>query len=177
MDIWDFSQISSAKDHTESIQKLIVEEAEKLSKFTKGKVVAEFAIIQRYSGIKAMAEFVSSVAKPSEIISYPQSDDLKDANILYQIYNYGFEIHNDVYRFRLFEIKMSPDFPVEIWVDSDIFHDEVKSFKTMGIVQESNSKIIVSNEADFVDCFQLMLNNRKVAYIVAKMIATSSAGE
>jgi len=175
MEIWDFSLIDSARDNTESLRKKIEEEAAKLTQHTKGKVCAEFAVIYRYRTLTAVSEALSEITKPVESTAYPHSNDLQDASSLYQVLNYGFEIHNDVYKYRLFEIRIAPDYPIEMWIDSDIFRDEINEFREMDLVeiQENRNMIVVSNEADFLVCFRLIVNNRKVVHIISRMMSTN----
>lgn len=175
MEIWDFSLIDSAKDNTENIRKRIEQEAAKLTQHTKGKVCAEFAVIYRSQTLDAVSNALSGFVKPIEKTAYSKSDDLKDASNLYQVLNYGFEIHNSVYKYRLFEVKIAPDYPIDMWVDSDVFLDELNQFRTMDLleIQENKNKIVISNEADFLDCFRLIVNNRKVVHIISKLMSAT----
>ncbi len=173
MSIWDFSKVKSIEDCSKYVKEVILSEAERLNEFTKGKVIAEFSQIQASNNPVRPAPTVLGVFA-DKIVNYENASSLKDASKLYNDENFGFEIHNKSYKFRVFEIKISASFPMEIKIDSDIYTDEVENLRSIGAVPSINNTISISSKDILVNSLACILNNRKVMYIISRMLSDNS---
>ena len=171
MSIWNLENLPSANDDTAGVKKIIAEETQALKKFSVGHVYAKFGKIKSIS--VAMAGFANIAERVvSGEIEDTDTRNLADANSLYQVTRYGFEIYNKTYRFRLFELDMSPNYPIRMKIDSDILKEEYNNLLVYCSFDEKTSELVIDNENAFFDCFRIVINNHKVLYIIAKMMNT-----
>ena len=159
MNLWpvDFSD----ELETSNALELLREQAKFLENQTNGAVKAMLAPIERLEAMSAMlAQFATS-----PILSSGASDllrDRQDANDLFAKKEYQFEIYNDSYRFRMFILRNSLSFPIEIILDGGIA-EELGMEEAQKL--ESNSEVEKIVERVFA-C-------RKVARIITHMLSRS----
>lgn len=114
-------------NYTDSIPVIMEKQSKYLFQSTQGKIFAVFGEIKIDGSMSAMVKVMSNVIKSISGITHLQESveesttkDLIDANTMYFEKHYGYEICTEKYRFRLFELRMTPIYPVEISVDEGI---------------------------------------------------------
>ena len=176
MSIWDFSKFESIEDSSQFVKELIQAEVDSFNSYTNRKVIAEFGEIhssnQTVRNAKAIIDAISETG-----VIYNNSSTLKNANKLYSSELYGFEIHDNNYKFRVFEIKISVSFPMEIILDSDIYEEDSIKMIRAGAVDAGNNKIFVGTKDLLVKVLGYILNNRKVIYIISRMLSENNKDE
>lgn len=176
MAIWDFSNFVNNTSSTDGVVNLIKESAVELSNFSKGMVLAEFDSLDTIPGsITIMAKTITeSFVGEKDILSYPNSDKLQDANTLYKGIDYGFELHNDLYKYRVFDIRIMPVFPVIVKLDEDIIEDEMYKFKEHALFFNDTGLFDIYNENDFKIFLVIVLNSRKVMTILKSLLDSNN---
>lgn len=118
-DLWpDF--LSSIVEKNDAIE-ILREQARLLEKKTDKKVKATFSKIEYKNGTEQLGRFVQHISE--SISSEVLEDELngkKDANDLYRIINYKFEIFNAHYRFRVFTLHYKEFYPFYMTLDEGI---------------------------------------------------------
>lgn len=82
---------------------------------------------------------------------------------------YGFEICTEKYRFRLFELRMTPIYPVEIIIDEGICKNIGKTLARIAIPMEKFNHFIINDEETFCDVLENILQDKKVHYIIDEL--------
>lgn len=179
MGIWDFSNLEKDSFCTDEIVELIRSAVDELAEFTKGTVTAEFEVIENIPGsLSIMASTIAdSLVGERNKVSYQNSENLEDANALYKGVWYGFEIHNNTYKFRVFDIEIMPVFPVLIKIDEDIFDDEKHELIDRGYYNEDRKCLEIYSSSEFNYILKVVLNSRKVMTIISRLMANDSADE
>ena len=99
----------------------------------------------------------------SEEITIEVEDEIlqgkEDINLLHDLETYKFEIYNDKYRFRIFELVNSSAFPVQITVDEGISEE---------LNMKSPSREILSNE-DMQNFLRQVLSSQKVTNVLKQL--------
>lgn len=172
MSLWDFSDVQPLEENsTDSIKNLVKRECEALKKFSKNKVFAKFGKIKSVSDALAGIEAIANVLQIGEIDDPDgvSTSSLDNANKLYGVTRYGFEIYNSHYKFRVFEVSITPTYPITLSLDSDIYGDEKNKLSEYCGINEAEG-LVISSVEDFTACFEIIINNRKVKYIISRMI-------
>lgn len=60
---------------------------------------------------------------------------------------------------------------MEIIIDSDIYADEVENLRAIGAVPSISNTISISSKDILVNALACILNNRKVMYIISRMLS------
>lgn len=166
MDLW--GDILESDQNTEEALNLLKEQASILKEKTKGKVDAVFSEI-RYtykpsspesalSTISQMSSILKSVSvsENGRLVEIDEHANLKNANSLYSQKSYKFELISEKYKFRLFTIDFSPNFPIYIEPE-------------YGIIEKQHGKIKLKSVDDLTHCLTDIFNSKKVKYIVYRM--------
>ena len=83
---------------------------------------------------------------------------------------YGFEICTDKYQFRLFELRMTPVYPIEIIVDEGICKNIGSALSRIAISTEKFNHFTIIDEEVFCDVLQKILQDKKVHYIISELL-------
>lgn len=162
--------------YTDNIQKIIEEQCKYLFRYTKGKIFAVFSEIKTVDSVNVMAKAMSNIVKNisgitglQENVEESTTSNLIDANIMYFDKRYGFEICTEKYKFRLFELRMTPIYPVEISVDEGICKNIGNTLAKIAIPMEKSNHFKISDEATFCNVLQSILQDKKVRYIIGEL--------
>lgn len=142
---------------TENIYKIMNEQCDYLFKDTQGRVFAIFGEIKVDGSLIAMARAMSSMVKGvsgltglKETVAEVSTKELIDANSMYFDKSYGFEVCTEKYRFRLFELRMKPVYPIEIIVDEGICTNIGNALSRIAVPTEKSNSFKIFDEAVFV---------------------------
>ena len=163
--------------YTDNIHKIIEKQCEYLSQYTQGKVFAVFDEIKIANAMLSTSQFEENLNKIVANITSVKGNnnekipttDLVDINEIYSEKHYEFQICTDKYRFRLFELVMTPIYPVKIIVDEGICKNiGSKLSKIAETIEESNYYEICDEDA-FCEVLKNVLQDRKVRYIIKEL--------
>lgn len=162
--------------YTDNIYKIMDEQCKYLFKDTQGKVFAVFGEIKLNGTLLTMAKAMSDVFKGisgltslQETVDELSTKELIDADSMYIEKNYGFEICTDKYRFRLFELHMTPIYPIEIIVDEGICKNIENILSKIAISTEKDNCFKITDEEKFCEVLQNILQDKKVQYIIREL--------
>lgn len=146
---------------TENIKKICHAQINNLKKNTGDKIKGTFARVNNpYAAMTKVAKTLAS----SEKLEDSESSAVKDANDLYDDPVYGFEIFNQTYRFRIFDIRLAPVYPVKIHLDEGVqndIEDEIYEYKNQDRIYGYSA----NNDDEFIEILKAALNSKKVKYI------------
>lgn len=162
--------------YTDNIHRIMEEQCKYLFQYTKGKIFAVFGEIKLDGSMAIMAKAVANLFKgvsgiPSlqESVGESSTKNLVDANVMYFDKNYGFEICTDKYRFRLFELRMTPIYPVEITVDEGICKNIGNTLARIATPMKESNHFEINDEETFCNVLQDILHDKKVRYIIGEL--------
>lgn len=162
--------------YTDSIHRIMGEQSKYLLQNTSGKIFSVFGEIKTDGSMLAMARTmgnvfkgISGITELHETVLESSTKDLIDANAMYFDKRYGFEICTDKYRFRLFELRMTPIFPVEIIIDEGICKNIVNKLAKIAIPMEKFNYFKINDIETFCNLLQVVLQDRKVRYIIGEL--------
>ncbi|WP_373219149.1 TOPRIM nucleotidyl transferase/hydrolase domain-containing protein [Ruminococcus sp. 5_1_39BFAA] len=161
--------------YTDNIHRIMEEQCKYLFQYTKGKIFAVFGEIKMdgsmFAVVSAMANAFKGVSGTvlQETVAEASTRDLIDANAMYFDKRYGFEICTEKYRFRLFELRMTPIYPVEIIVDEGICKNIGNTLSRIAIPMEKFNRFKISDEDTFCNVLQEILQDKKVRYIIGEL--------
>lgn len=150
-------------ERNDSIQ-ILREQAKFIKTDTQGLVCATFSKMNYKASpagtLKAIGQVVSALSSPMfEEELEEELVEKKDANDLYKITPYKFELYNSEYRFRLFVLKYRELFPISLDIDEGILED----------TQYKNGSPIYSND-DLKNIIREIFSSHKVNSVVMKML-------
>lgn len=174
---WGISEDSQDElKYTYNIHRIMDEQCKYLFQYTKGKIFAVFGEIKINDSIFTMAKAMSNVFKGisgitglQETVAESSTIHMIDANDMYFDKRYGFEICTEKYRFRLFELRMTPIYPIEIIVDEGICKNIENALARIAIPMEKFNHFKISDEETFCDVLQSVLQDKKVRYIIGEL--------
>ena len=160
--LWDLD--NNVLQTTDNIKDILEKQSKYLSDKTNGAVHADLCLL--CDNIHTLARSLNDKSTVKNDISH-----LRDAEVFYSRSSFGYELYNDEYRFRIFEIDLSPLYPVNVSVDEDIFRDILSKLSSNGInCSESEQKCIINSDEEFLFVLGLILSNRKVKLIIKRMM-------
>lgn len=150
-------------ERNDTIQ-ILREQAKCIKSDTQGLVHATFSKMYYKAGpastLKTIGQVVSALSSPMyEEVLEAELDKKKDANDLYKITPYKFELYNDEYRFRLFVLNYREMFPITLDIDEGILED----------IQYKNGSPIFSND-ELKNTIREVFSSFKVNSVVMKML-------
>lgn len=174
---WGISKDSQEElKYTNNIHKIMEEQCKYLVQDTNGKVFAVFGEIKTDGSMHVIAQNISNLFKGvsgitgvQETVAELSTKNLINANDMYFDKRYGFEICTEKYRFRLFELRMTPIYPVEIIIDEGICKNIGNALARIAIQMEKFNHFKVSDEKMFCDVLQNILQDKKVHYIIGEL--------
>lgn len=163
-------------EYTDNISGIMEAQAKYLFTYTQGKVFAVFdemkidgSLRDNISVMSNAMKVISGVVGFQQKVSKTSADELLDANSMYFDKRYGFEICTEKYRFRLFELRMKPIYPIEIIIDAGICENIKNELDKIAIPMEKSNQYILVDEECFCNVLQKILQDRKVHYIISEL--------
>ena len=174
---WGISEeVQNDLAYTDNIHKIMAEQCNYLFQFTQGKIFAVFGEIKNDDSIYTIAKSmsimfkgVSGIPGSQETVAGLSTKNLIDANEMYFDKRYGFEICTEKYRFRLFELRITPIYPVKIIVDEGICKNIGNTLARISIPMEKANQFKINNEETFCNVLQAILQDKKVHYIIGEL--------
>lgn len=174
---WGISRNSQNDlEYTDNIYVIMEEQAKYLYQYTAGKVFAIFSEIDLDGSVNSMAKAVANIYKSisgrsrlQETVSGLSTKKLIDANAMYFDKRYGFEICTEKYRFRLFELRMTPIYPVEIIIDEGICKNIGNTLTRIAVPMEKFNHFKLNDEETFCNVLKHVLQDKKVHYIIGEL--------
>ena len=163
-DLWTASTFDTEEQVEESnAVQLLRDQAKLLKQKTNGKVCATFSrITGTILDTPEMRELIGGI---SRVVASPEGDEelkgKKDIGMQYVSIAYKFELYNETYRFRVFELIDKRLFPIKIICDADIA--EQWGF---------NDHINIKNNKDLETVVRQILGSKKVKSVINKMMHT-----
>lgn len=176
--LWGISSgdIQDELKRTDNIYRIIEEQCKYLFEETQGKVFAVFGEIEKNGSLNALTKAIlniyksiSGISEVYENIGETSTKNLIDANDMYYDKHYGFEICTEKYRFRLFELRMTPIYPIEITIDEGICKNISNALIKIAIQGEQFNNFKIVDEETFYNVLQKVLQDRKVQYIIDEL--------
>ncbi len=163
-------------EYTDNISGIMEAQAKYLFAYTQGKVFAVFDEMKidgswndNISVMSNAMKVISGVVGFQQKVTRTSTDKLLDANLMYFDKRYGFEICTEKYRFRLFELRMKPIYPIEIIIDAGICENIKNELDKIAIPMEKSNQYILVDEECFCNVLQKILQDRKVHYIISEL--------
>lgn len=164
--LWNIPNGENPLDTTSNIVEIMRQQGKYLKEGTNGKVFGKFNHIKNLAaGMQALSRAVSF-----EVVDDPETSNLDDANKLYGAKKYGFEIYNNTYKFRVFEMLLTPVYPVNISLDEGIVEDTQHELINSYIekLPEAN-QFSVKSDDEFLTFLRIVFSSKKVRYIIQRL--------
>lgn len=164
-DLWpDFLKIETDENRAVDILRT---QARVLEQKTKGKVKASCSKIKyRTDSMTSMAATVAQAMAATCLMEEEVPDDkridIKDANELFSITRYKFEVYNDTYRFRVFVLNNRIVFPITIDLDAGI-KAEIKY----------DSEASINSNDEFESTLKMIFASSKLKSVIIRMLQTT----
>lgn len=162
--------------YTDNIPEIMDAQCKYLFQYTKGQIFAVFGEIKIDGSMLAIAKSMANIFKSvsgvnewHETIAESSTKNLIDASDMYFDKRYGFEICTEKYRFRLFELRITPLYPVEIIIDEGICKNIENTLSSIAISMEKFNHFKIIDEETFCDVLKVILQNKKVRYIISEL--------
>lgn len=159
--------------YTDNIQRIMDEQGKYLFQYTKGMIFSVFSEIKIEDSVTVMTRSLSNLVKGisgirdiGETIEESTTKDLIDANAMYFDKRYGFEICTEKYRFRLFELRMTPIYPVEIIVDEGICKNIGNTLAKIAIPMEKFNHFKISDDETFAVYYKIFYRIKRYAILL-----------
>lgn len=163
--LWDVPSVDILGDSTENVMVIMKQQAQYLKEDTNGKVMGKFSRIKNIMvNIAGLAATLSS-----EITDDNEINNLSDANNLYKSQKYGFEIYNQTYKFRIFEMSLSPLYPISVMIDEGVLEDTQESLSNCIEKGSTNTAFIIRSDNELLECLKIVFSSKKVKYILYKL--------
>lgn len=163
--LWDVPSVDILGDSTENVMVIMKQQAQYLKENTNGKVMGKFSRIKNIMvNIAGLAATLSS-----EITDDNEINNLSDANNLYKSQKYGFEIYNQTYKFRIFEMSLSPLYPISVMIDEGVLEDTQDSLSNCIEKGSTNTAFIIRSDNELLECLKIVFSSKKVKYILYKL--------
>lgn len=164
--LWEIPSVNTPGDATDNIKEILRQQAQHLKTGTNGKVMAKFSKI---------VNIATNISNAISVISFDRTEDeetkdLPDANALYRPQRYGFEIYNSSYKFRIFEMNLSPLYPVSIFFDEGVLEDSETELRDYFIEKgKQTNQYVIKSDNELVISLRAVFSSKKVRYILYKL--------
>lgn len=163
--LWNVPSVDILGDSTENVMEIMKQQAQYLKEGTNGKVMGKFSKIKNVmTSIAGLAAALSP-----EISDDTEISNLSDANNLYKSQRYGFEIYNQTYKFRIFEMNLSPLYPISIMFDEGVLEDTRENLGYCTEKGRTDTTFIVKSDNDLLECLKVVFSSKKVKYILYRL--------
>lgn len=167
--LWIIPSVDEPIDSTSRVIELMREQCCYLEAETSGAVRAKFDKVTDISQWTASVNAI--VASSSRVVGAVGGiNGLKDASSLYWKDTYGLNIFNDEYRFRIFEMTLTPLYPVTIWFDEGVLEDTRSEIAAIAGESDPQGRFQISSDDQLMECFQAAVGGKKVQYIIRQML-------
>lgn len=173
--LWEIPALDEDFNSTDNVITIIRQQADYLKDSTRGIIRAKFDKLN-LPMTEVLGEFLVATQKVSALTQqqYETDDDQGEntqtnVNEFYRINRYGFEIYNDQYRFRVFEVVISPMYPIVVVMDEGVSSDLVLFDNKI-----NNCKVYVHNDRELTSYLKEIFTTKKVKYILQRMLKSSS---
>lgn len=156
--LWDLTFNKISEKSTENLISIIREQTVTLKNDTNGKIKAKFGEIKDVSIGSTVGRLALSLKK--EIVEGEDTASLKNGNADFKDKRYGFEIFNEEYKFRIFEISISLEYPVVIILD-----EGVADYMDIG-----SNEINIESDEHLKQVLKEIFTSKKVKSILAKLL-------
>ena len=95
---------------------------------------------------------------------------LIDADDMYKVENFCFEVRSDRYRFRLLTVIFGPLYPAVMRVDRGVCNDLAKSCERFSFSEDEPCEISIEDDDDSDRTFRLLLGSEKLNYICGRLM-------
>lgn len=176
--LWGDSLEKGKLDLTDSVFDIMKQQCQYLKQKTNGRVLGKFSRIKKVttpvapSMTTALETFISKTGTMG-VTEVMEEDDMvkrQNADVLYREQKYGFEIYNNIYRFRIFEVSISPVYPIKLLLDEEIEEEISDSLGSFYWNDQSGEYLQVKNEQALLKCLKLIFTSKKVRFILYRML-------
>ena len=172
-DLWGFTNVNQKSvQYTNEIFTIMDHQCKMLLRHTNNNVFGVFGEIKNDSSLVRAISALATTVKGTEVtetVDGLSTKELKDADSFLRKKRYAFEICNEVYKFRVFTMLISPIFPVEMVVHTEIFNGIVGKIEGIAELGNAEGSIIIPNVAAFETILQMILMNPEVHFIVTRL--------
>lgn len=142
---------------------ILREQAKIISKKTEGKIKGTFSkVTYKKNGLTELSRAMSALPLSGNLVEEDDDKELKgktDANKLYDLERYKFEIYSDKYRFRIFTLDNRSVFPVYINIDEGICEE-----------LEFDRREEIASNRELEDMVSSVINSKKLQTIISRML-------
>ncbi|MBO5569382.1 MAG: hypothetical protein J6A79_10695 [Clostridia bacterium] len=142
---------------------ILREQAKIISKKTEGKIKGTFSkVTYKKNGLTELSRAMSALPLSGNLVEEDDDKELKgktDANKLYDLERYKFEIYSDKYRFRIFTLDNRSVFPVYINIDEGICEE-----------LEFDRREEIASNRELEDMVSSVFNSKKLQTIISRML-------
>lgn len=173
MGYWDAAFQAGEEYETDNVVSLMNEACDEIEAKSERRVRARFAelrmvrdISTQYPSLGALARLASTMGNVEEQDALPQAD----INDLYTAKSYAFDVFNDAYKFRLFEMELGAVYPVKLHVDSGVAKELKGSLNRWKMDGGEEPYLQIGNDEELVDCFKMLAGARKTCSVIQRLM-------
>ena len=157
---------------TEGAVEFVKEQCRYLNRSTGGKVRGRFIRTAKHVLAPSLADIIGGSEMPSRLgepISETPEDDLADANDLYELKRYSFDILSNTYRFRVFDVILGPVYPVAMELDEGIYEEQKADLYLRFSCDDKRCSLTIEDEGGFAEAFSISIRSKKVRFILRQL--------
>lgn len=174
---WGFSSgLQDDMRYTDNIHKIMKEQCEYLSQYTNGEVFAVFDEMKIADVMLSKSQYKDNLEKLLVNMTRINENNVKsfttnliDINNVYSEEHYEFQICTDEYRFRVFELIMTPVYPIKMIIDEGICKNIGSILSKIAETMEEPNYYEIRDEDIFCNVLKNILHDRKVMFIIREL--------
>ncbi len=156
---------------TDNIPDLMEEQCRQLKQASHGRITGRF---DRVRSLEDIAPKMQSILGRGHLTGYPPNSNTVDAGELYSPKNYAFEIYSQNYYYRVFEIRLSPMYPVPMRYDEGLLSGD-----DLSIALPREAKVgawfNVNSDLEVMDILGSAIKSRKMQFILSRLLKASES--
>lgn len=165
-------KIDSSAENVKGIMREICKELEQA---TGGKVLARFEEVKLktiYTGLSGNIEMAAklALARGTQETIDENALDREDASRFYDSQRYAFDIFNDNYRYRPFEVSVGALYPIKMFVDRTIVRESQKELSSWLSGEADGNVVSIDGDDDLRECLKAIINSRKMVVILQRLV-------
>lgn len=165
--LWISPDYNIHDQFTDNIKRILSEQSEYLKKNTDGTVFGKFRVIKEVNHIPSTVD-IASLLKSE--VDDEDTKGLANADDLYDEKRYCYEIYNKTYKYRPFEMHLSPIYPILLIPDGGIWEDEENELKKVALCTDSTkNEVQIDSDEMLVDVLKVIFRSKRVQYIVSRL--------
>ena len=176
--LWGNSLGKEKLDLTDSVVEIMKQQCQYLKQETNGKVLGKFSRIKKVTtpiapGVTAALGTLISRTGSVQVTEIMEEDDMvkrQDADILYREQKYGFEIYNNIYKFRIFEVSVAPVYPIKLLIDEEIEEEISENLENDYWDSQPGGYVQIRSERALLKCLKMIFSSKKVRFILYRML-------